>query len=82
MSEPTWIENGIEYFDVPNGTDAQCARCGSSVTHIEDDSLDGSGFTGDVCLSEADWCDAHPLPGRENQAGGHGRPIPDGALNG
>lgn len=71
----SYIRDGIEFFEVEYGTDAQCARCGSSVTLVEDTTLDGSGFDGHVCLSDPEWCDAHPLPGREQQMGGHGRPL-------
>lgn len=77
----SYIRDGIEFFDVEIGTEAQCARCGSSTTYVDDESLDGSGYEGHVCLSDAEWCDSNPLPGREQQVGGHGRPVPTGAAD-
>ena len=68
--------------------DAQCARCGSSVVHVQCYDCWWDGFCGDdddpflpraircgacngaggwpACCSDAEWCNAHPLPGRES----------------
>ncbi len=61
--------------------ECQCARCGSSASSedcewcpacgwYEDNDPDchacqGTGIA-HYCLSDADWCNAHPLPGRES----------------
>lgn len=63
------LDNGVEEFLAGDEVYDQCARCGSSVTYERDYSLDGSGYTGAICLSGAEWCDAHPMPGRETQKG-------------
>lgn len=39
--------------------ETQCARCGSSTGPDEDDDLE-------LCLSDPEWCNAHPLEGREH----------------
>lgn len=83
---PSRIVNGVEYFDNGDGQDdAQCARCGSSVTWTDCPDCGGVGDIEvevcrtckgrgvlDFCLSSPEWCEAHPLPGREKQcrAGG------------
>lgn len=65
------IENGVEWFETPYGTDGQCARCGSSIGSEHADGSDGGAHGGLVhfCLSSAEWCQAHPLAGRESQTG-------------
>lgn len=56
-----WLENG----DLDDGP--QCARCGSSVART---GVHGVGDVGPLhCLSSAEWCVAHPLPGRESMKG-------------
>lgn len=62
--------NGVERYKV--GTDdegEQCARCGSSVTWEESDTLDLGHLTWPICLSSVEWCDAHPMHGREQVIG-------------
>lgn len=57
----------------------QCGRCGSSIHFTDCIDCDGSGFIdifmclecdGDgfiaFCLSSQEWCEANPLPGRDN----------------
>lgn len=75
-------------------TEAQCARCGSSVGWVDCWSCDdgyieadfGDGIVPDMefllcqhcggaggrhtCISDYDWCQAHPLAGRENVLSG------------
>lgn len=67
------IESGVEfYIDLDGDEDAQCARCGSSVfSECVEESIDGSYGGGVVhaCISSPEWCDAHPMPGRESQKG-------------
>jgi hypothetical protein len=56
----------------------QCQRCGSSIEFFDCDHqlgpqrgcdlCDGKGGWW-VCLSGPEWCDANPLPGRENVKG-------------
>lgn len=68
-------------------TDAQCARCGSSVSFEDcelcpacgyfdepDPNCPGCRGTGhrEFCLSSPEWCEAHPNSGREN--------VPRGAI--
>lgn len=62
--------------------DAQCARCGSTIStepcevcpvvgfysdEVDPDcpACDGTGYT-NWCLSPHEWCEANPLPGRED----------------
>ena len=90
----TRIVGGIEFFETyPGQEDAQCARCGSSVSYArcsecgdegvthhdcgedsccclypEDnvvcEACDGAG--GSLhCISPPEWCQAHPMAGRE-----------------
>ena len=63
------LDNGVEETLAGDEVYESCARCGSSVTWLEDDSLDGSGYTGPICLSTFDWCQTHPIRGRETQKG-------------
>jgi len=62
-------------YDDPDPT---CARCGSPCEWVECRDCGGNGYThhmrcetcwGDgwwwECISDAAWCEAHPLPGRE-----------------
>jgi hypothetical protein len=65
------ITNGVEFFDIDDGEqDCQCARCGSSTSsEYIYPTIDGS-FGGGVvyrCLSSEEWCDSHPMAGRESQ---------------
>lgn len=67
---PSYIRDGVEFFDVPgHGQDAQCARCGSSISSEFEDSIDLGPIVYHGCLSSAEWCNAHPMPGRESQKG-------------
>ncbi len=59
-------------------TGVQCKRCGSSIEFFDCDHQLGpkrgcdlcEGLGGWwVCLSGPEWCDAHPLPGRESIEG-------------
>lgn len=76
QGDPAGGERAMDLLD-------QCARCGSSIGwedcptcaacgyYDEPDPTcpvcDGSGRAS-FCLSTADWCDANPLPGREDVA--------------
>lgn len=78
MSGPG-IRGGVEYFLTGNtgldGTvadddmDVQCARCGSSVGSDYQQTLEGDEYITFFCLSGAEWCASHPMPGREEVAG-------------
>lgn len=62
--------DGVERYKV--GTDdegEQCARCGSSVASLEIDSIDLGLVRWWACLSGEQWCETHPMHGRENVAG-------------
>ncbi len=52
---PEMYESGMEI-------DCQCARCGSSV---DTDHCDGKGVW-HRCMSSSEWCEANPIPGRED----------------
>lgn len=63
--------------------DVQCARCGSSIASEDCETCPAFGCWDDAdphcetckgtgrswwCLSSTEWCEAHPLAGRENVA--------------
>lgn len=86
------VPEAVRLHPMADWTD-QCARCGSSVTHVDCENCEDGYSHHDcgedsccclhpennvrcdvceghggwrVCLSSAEWCNAHPLPGREN----------------
>lgn len=65
------IEDGVEFWiDATTGVyDEQCARCGSSVTRIDTPTLDDAEAGFWQCVSSAEWCESHPIAGRESQKG-------------
>ncbi len=100
--ETSKIVNGIEWYRLLSHDgksadvieDCQCARCGSSCTHVDCWRCGGEGFLDgttpegwdsddpddmercDICGGKGGWmrclssrafCEANPMPGRENQ---------------
>ena len=74
MANGAKIEDGVEYFQMEEDYGVQCARCGSSVSP----EVTGYGCGDDVvvyvCLSSPEWCESHPIRGREFQPGARVRP--------
>lgn len=63
------IVGGAEFFPVGCEEEAQCARCGSSVTDEVTGYGCGDGVVVLVCVSTPEWCESHPIRGREFQKG-------------
>jgi hypothetical protein len=57
------IINGVEFYRAGGNVDCQCARCGSSVTLTHTD------FPVYQCAASAEWCETHPMEGREQERG-------------
>jgi hypothetical protein len=66
--------NGVEWFDAGVEEEVQCARCGSSIASETQTSFDGEERIVRFCLSSPEYCEAHPLPGREYQRGAGRQP--------
>lgn len=71
---PVSFPDGVERWEEDHGsgfveTGEQCARCGSSVTWQENDSIDLGLQRWATCLASEEWCNAHPLAGRDGVRG-------------
>ena len=70
------LETGIEVFVVDvhgeEEVDGQCGRCGSSLA-VEEDFFNEQPNAIWRCLSSPEWCETHPLPGREHVRTARGR---------
>ena len=67
LSNPTHRNAlGPEMYAAGVEIDCQCARCGSSVFSERELDEDDEHVIVHICLSSPAWCEANPLPGREN----------------